>query len=98
MDDFTNKYLPKITFEDKKKGDLVMLSAQQVYIVINGKVILREHKMDDPLDFNVLQVVTQGEVIGNEKLDMGKSLLPFVWGVVYSHEVQLARMDISLFD
>ena len=28
---------------------------------------------------------------------MGKSLLPFVWGVVYSQDVQLARMDLSLF-
>ena len=24
-------------------------------------------------------------------------MLPFVWGVVYSQDVQLARMDLSLF-
>ena len=47
--------MPGITFEEKKKGELVMLpSDQHVYIVLNGKIVLREHKMDEPLDFNVL--------------------------------------------
>jgi len=93
------KYLPNVKYEEKKKGELVMLpSANEVYIVLNGKVVLREHKILDPLDFNVLQVVKQGQVIGKPSLDEGKSSLPFVWGVVYSHTVDLLRMDVSLFN
>ena len=93
------KYLPKITFETKEKGQQVMLrSDNEVYIVLNGKVVLREHKMHDPLDFSVAQVVKQGQIIGEPSLDMGKSSLPFVWGVVYSHSANLARMDRSLFN
>ena len=52
---FEKKYMPGITFEEKKKGDLVMLpSDKHVYIVLNGKIVLREHKMEDPLDFDVV--------------------------------------------
>ena len=55
------KYLPHMTFEEKKKGDLVILpSDEQVYIVLNGKVVLREHKLNDPLDFKIVAIVKQG--------------------------------------
>ena len=36
-------------------------------------------------------------VIGDPELDMGKSSLPFVWPVVYSEQVDLVKMDLSVF-
>ena len=74
-----------------------MPDTKTVYIVLNGKAVLREHKISNPCDFNLLQVIRQGQVIGDPELDMGKSSLPFVWTVVYSEHIQLAKMDLSVF-
>jgi hypothetical protein len=49
------------------KDDIIEVSlprASKVHIVLNGKVMLREHNMNDPLEFNIIQVATKGHIIG----------------------------------
>ena len=92
------EYIPQMVFEEKTKDDIIVLPDDRtVYIVLNGKAVLREHKIGNPCNFELVQVVRQGQVLGDPDLDMGKSTLPFVWSVVYSQKIQLARMDLSVF-
>lgn len=62
--------------------EISLPNTSHVHIVLNGKVVLREHSMDDPFDFNVIQVATKGHIIGAEKIDLDKSCLPTVWSIV----------------
>lgn len=55
-----------------------------VYIMINGKVILREHKTEDPIQSTVKMVAKPGCVLGVPHLDHGISCCPYVWGVIGS--------------
>lgn len=40
-----------------------------VYVLLNGKVLLKEHTLDKPDHFNVISMATQGSILGVKKLD-----------------------------
>lgn len=66
-----------INFKDNEEG--------KVYLLLNGKVILRKHSADNPFDFKVLSVFKPGSFIGAKELDMSQSCLPNAWAIVASH-------------
>ena len=47
-----------------------------VYLLLNGKVILRKHSVEEPFDFKIISVMRPGNFIGVSDLDMGQSNLP----------------------
>ncbi len=50
-----------------QKDDIIDVSlpnTSNVHIVLNGKVMLREHSMNNPFDFNIIQIATKGHIIG----------------------------------
>ena len=54
-DKLERDYIPKMTFEQKNKKEVLVLpNDKTVYIVLNGKVVLREHKMGNPCDFSLV--------------------------------------------
>lgn len=49
------KHFAQLKFEEKTKDDLVLIpSDESIYVILNGKVILREHSLDSPLDYTVI--------------------------------------------
>ena len=42
--------VPNLTLVEKKLGDIVFLDESNVYMVINGRILLRYHE-EDPLEF-----------------------------------------------
>lgn len=84
-------------------GDILPISGTQkgttnVFVVINGKIILRDHKLDDPNNYNVLQIATTGAILGVKSLDFGNSCQPSVWSVVTSVVAHVVRMSKDTFD
>ena len=35
-----------------------------VFVVLNGKVVLRKHSLDDPGHFDIVKVATSGSILG----------------------------------
>ena len=58
---------------------------ENVFIVLDGKIALREHQLNNPFDYSILQIATSGSIIGCKSLDMGNSCRSGVWCVVYSN-------------
>jgi hypothetical protein len=102
------------TLFEEKKAELVVLkrnhqiidlgltgeNSGNVYLLINGKVILRKHSVEDPFDFNIVSIVRPGTFIGAPDLDMGQSNLPQMWPVVASHYANflvIPRSEFSAF-
>jgi hypothetical protein len=54
--------------------------------------------MNDPFDFNIIQVATKGHIIGAEKLDMNKSCLPTVWSIVNSRIAHFVKLSARTFN
>jgi hypothetical protein len=79
------------------KGDIVDIAAQDsdapVYLLLNGKVILQNHSLDDPFEAQTLQVTKPGMFIGVKSLDQGQSVLPLCFAVVYSDQAHLLKMS-----
>jgi len=82
----------------KNKEILLMPEDDSVYILINGKIILREHNTANPLQTTVKQVVKPGCILGVPYLDHGISCCPFVWGVIGSVKAQLLKIKRSVFE
>jgi hypothetical protein len=74
------------------------ISGKTVFIVINGKVILRDHKMDEPYSYNVFQCATKGSILGVSALDNGLSCSSTIWAVVGSTYAEVISMNIDTFD
>jgi hypothetical protein len=84
-----------------QKDDIIDVSlpnTSNVHIVLNGKVMLREHSMNNPFDFNIIQIATKGHIIGADQLDMSKSCLPTVWSIVWSRVAHLVKMPAKTFE
>lgn len=69
-----------------------------VYLLLNGKAILRKHSVEDPFDFSILSIVRPGLFIGAQELDMCQSSLPHVWAIVSSHSANFLVIPRSEFD
>ena len=70
----------------------------QVVIILNGQVVMREHELDTPADFNIKQIAKSGHIIFVDELDQGNSNQPLIWPVVYSQTAQYAMIDRATFD
>ena len=83
----------------KPKDELVIIPPRdQVMVILNGKVILRQHDLDDPGNFTIMQVAKSGHILFAPELDHAKSNQPLVWPVVYSQSAQFALLERSTFD
>jgi hypothetical protein len=69
-----------------------------VYVVLNGKIALRDHQLDDPHDYNLIAVAKQGSIIGAKQMDMGFSSQSTVWAVVQSSIANVCSMSQATFD
>jgi len=43
-----------VTLKRDEIVDISLPGNSNVYIIVNGKVVLREHSMDDPFEFNII--------------------------------------------
>jgi hypothetical protein len=66
----------------KEKDILLMPEKDQVYVLINGKVIMREHNTKEPIKIKIKQVCKPGYIFGVDQMDGGISNLPYVWGSI----------------
>ena len=56
-----------------------------VYLLLNGKIDLQKHKLDEPLDLETVQVCKPGQFLGVSGLDLGVSTHPTTFPIVSSH-------------
>ena len=83
-----NEYIHKIQVVEKKKKDLIIIPPNnQVVIILNGQVVMREHELDTPADFEIKQIAKSGHILFVPELDNANSNQPLVWPVVYSQAV-----------
>ena len=70
----------------------------KVVVILNGQIVMREHRLDSPEDFEVKFVGKSGHILFNKDLDDGNSNQPLIWPVVYSHSAQFALIDRNVFE
>lgn len=87
--------LHKMPLVEKKKGDLLFPDLT-VMIIINGRVVLRQHERN-PLQHKTLASYTCGQIIGYEELDDGMCRDCDVWVSVASKIVQYIEVERSTF-
>jgi len=81
---------------EKKYSDIIFDSEEDLYIVINGRVLLRLHDQD-PLNYTNAAQYTSGMVIGHPSLDNGLSSLGQSFAMVASTECDLVRCNKQYF-
>jgi hypothetical protein len=94
-------YIRKDKLEVRKHeyGELLQISGfttadTNVYVMLDGKVSVRDHRQDRPLDYNLMQTASKGDILGAPDLDMGNSTMPHVWSIVQTttaHAVKMSR-------
>lgn len=78
-----------------EEGELVRVSGNDqgwCYMVLNGRVGLRDHSQDNPADTQLIKVAKKGSILGAPEFDKGHSSLPLVWASVVTHQAHVARM------
>ena len=85
-----------MTYVDKKLLDIVFDEEEDLYIVLNGRVVLRLHDQD-PLNYSMAAQYTSGMVIGHDTLDKGLSRLGQAFPVVTSEQCDLVRVNKVFF-
>jgi hypothetical protein len=69
-----------------------------IYVVMNGKIVMRDHNLDNPYDYNIISIAKQGSCIGVSTFDMGYSCNSTVWSVVTSVSAHVCRMTMDTFN
>ena len=69
-----------------------MIDGAPVYLLLNGKVLLQEHTLEEPFKYQTVMIARSGSFIGVPELNMGKSSKTLVFPVVFSHSAHLLRM------
>jgi hypothetical protein len=82
----------------KEKDVFAMDDDDYVYVLINGKVTMREHSTIDPVKMIIKQVCKPGYVLGVSALDQGISNLPYIWGSVTSKQAEFIKIKRSTFE
>ena len=68
------KYIDKIEIIDKLERELITIPPNdKVVVILNGQVVMREHRLDTPEDFEVKFVGKSGHILFNKELDEGNS-------------------------
>jgi hypothetical protein len=89
--------LPELTVVLKVADDIVFDEPDYVFIVLNGRVVLRFHE-EDPLEYQNIAQYTPGKVIGHDTLDTGISQLGQVFPIVLSKQCLLLKVKQTYFD
>lgn len=63
---------------EKKYGDLVFAEQGKVLVILNGRIVLRQHDRN-PLDHKTLASYAQGSIIGFDQGDEGMTSDCDVW-------------------
>jgi hypothetical protein len=69
--DFTEKYVKHFDVKEFVKDQLIMIPQDVVCIILNGKVILRDHTLENPSDYKEISVAGQGTILGAPDFDKG---------------------------
>lgn len=77
---------------------IIIPPGNKVVIILNGQVVMREHELDTPADFEIKQIAKSGHILFAPELDNGNSNQPLIWPVVYSKAVQYVLVDRATFD
>ena len=72
-DDY-KELLKCLKYVSRNAGDIIFSEDDYMYIVLNGRVVLRYHQ-EDPLEYIFIAQYISGSVIGYDKLDHGMSSL-----------------------
>ena len=67
-------------------------------MVLDGKVITRNHSLDNPFSYEILSVAKAGSILGVEYLDNGVSTSASAWSIVGSHKANFVEMSRDTFD
>ena len=89
--------LEHLTVVEKVADDIVFDEPDYIYIVLNGRVVLRFHE-EDPLEYQNIAQYTPGKVIGHDTLDTGISQLGQVFPIVLSTKCLLLKVKQKFFD
>jgi hypothetical protein len=66
--------------------------------MLDGKVEVRHHNMDDPFDFELIQVAKIGDILGVPDIDCGNSSMPNAINIATSSRVFVAKIPKRDFD
>lgn len=87
-----------ITLDKKRLLDVSQDEDSPVYLLLNGKIVLQEHSLDDPYNLRTIQITKPGLFIGVQELDMGQSSHPVVFPIVMSHVAQLVKFSRAAYN
>ena len=76
---------------------LLKFQGANVLILVNGKVVLREHNAQNPTKMEIKQVCKAGTIFGLDWLDNGTSSLPQIWPIVGCIEADFIRVSKETF-
>lgn len=101
IEDFIRK--DKLEVREQKYGDLLQISGfttpdTSVYVMLDGKVAVRDHRLDNPNDYNLMQIASTGDILGAPDLDMGNTVMPHVWSIVQTTTAHAVKMSRQTFD
>lgn len=89
-------YVDRFTIEELPMDSILPISGAKnspVFVILTGKVILRDHLLNDPHDFKVASVASAGTVLGVSHLDCNVSCKPTVWSIVGSYTCVVVGMS-----
>ena len=67
-------------------------------MVMDGRLVFREHSINDPTDYHIVQVCRSGDILNVPEFDMGVSNGTQVFPVVQSTEAHLVEMSHKTFE
>jgi hypothetical protein len=82
---------------EKKQNDLIFPLENTILILVNGRIVLRQHDRN-PLDHKTLASYTQGSIVGFDQGDEGMTNDCDVWISVASKFVQYIEVQKSIFE
>lgn len=88
----------KFELTEYENDQILQVGADRVFVVLDGKVIMREHSLDNPFSYEILSVAKAGSILGVEYLDNGVSTSASVWSIVGSHKANFVEMSRDTFD
>lgn len=80
-----------------KNRVLDLANSKSVFLVMDGKIVFREHSINDPTDYHIVQVCRSGDILNVPEFDMGVSNGTQVFPVVQSTQAHLVEMSHKTF-
>lgn len=67
-----------------KNRVLDLANSKSVFMIMDGKIVFREHSINNPADYHIVQVCRRGDILNVADFDMGVSNGTQVFPVVVS--------------